>query len=244
MTMTEPVLARRDADEIAALLGETEATPCAQILRVVERKGADWARALAREALTLEAAGGRVRRDGERRTVGGIFFRLAKRRLTDDDRLFIWLELRDRPRPERARASRVPSWAERGGAVSEAASAPGKGQSVKITLVGRPGKIVERDTYITTIIEAGKLPPLPKGLPTPPATTASYMVYIAKRHWNRVAAAIAEPEDALIIEGVPLADREHGLYAVFALHVTTKSLQTALRRQEAAAEAAPDAKDA
>lgn len=225
--------AQTTADEIAALLGESDPVPMEQIQRIVARLGAERALAFAQRAVAIEAAGGRLRRDGERRTLGGVFFRLVKRAVIEADRVVIWPELRDRPRPPRARPPRIPAWAERLPIVRDAASERGKVHSVKITLVGRPGKIIEQPTFIATMLDSGKLPPLPKGLPAPPAGTA-FLVYIARRHWARVAASLRDPDDALIVEGVPLLDADQRHIAVFALHVTTKLLQRAQRQSEAA----------
>jgi len=66
------------------------------------------------------------------------------------------------------------------------------------------------------------VPSLPKGLPTPPATPTFSTVYIAKKQWVKVADAIENPDDVLILEGWATDDAEREGMAVFATNVTTK----------------------
>ena len=100
----------------------------------------------------------------------------------------------------------------------------------KITVIGRPGKVVDRGSCIVTSMRAKTVPSLPKGLPTPPSMPTNYVVYIASRQWRKVASAIADPEDALIVEGFPQLDPETSSIAVFATSTTTKKLQMAQRQ--------------
>jgi molybdopterin-guanine dinucleotide biosynthesis protein len=72
------------------------------------------------------------------------------------------------------------------------------------------------------------------GLPTPPGTPTTYVVYIASRQWRKVAEAIRDPEDVLIIEGFPQLDPQTSSIAVFATNTTTKKLQMAQRQAQAA----------
>ena len=102
---------------------------------------------------------------------------------------------------------------------------------MKITLIGRPGRIVEKGQVVLTSMQGAKAPSLPKGLPAPPAEATPYIVYIAARQWRKVAQAMQNPQDRLIIEGYPVLDKRLGTIAVFAQSVTTKLLQAA--KQEA-----------
>ncbi|MFO7684353.1 MAG: hypothetical protein R6X34_30350 [Chloroflexota bacterium] len=75
---------------------------------------------------------------------------------------------------------------------------------MKITLVGRPGKVIERTDAVIFTMTAPKPPALPKGLPILPETAVTiYLVYVARKQWDKVAAAIQNPEDGLVIEGYP-----------------------------------------
>jgi hypothetical protein len=88
---------------------------------------------------------------------------------------------------------------------------------------------------VLTAMESAKAPALPKGLPTPPTTPTTYVVYIARKQWANVAAALENPEDALIVEGWAVYDAELEGIAVFAMQTTTKLLQAAKRQQQASA---------
>jgi hypothetical protein len=106
---------------------------------------------------------------------------------------------------------------------------------VKITLIGRPGPTISKNGYILTSMQTTKTPSLPKGLPAPPPTPTSYTVYIAPKQWTKVAEAIRDPEDALILEGFPAYDPTLEGIAVYATNVTTKNLQQAQRAAQAQA---------
>jgi hypothetical protein len=76
---------------IARKLGETEAEPIVQIERIVERLGPDRAAQLVQDALAIDRAGGLLIRDGSRRrSVGGVFFVLARGACSRADSRYIW----------------------------------------------------------------------------------------------------------------------------------------------------------
>ena len=109
--------------------------------------------------------------------------------------------------------------------------AKGTATTVKITLVGSFGNYEDRGTCVVGVMQSGdKVPALPKGVPTPPATKTNYVVYIGAKQWKNVAATIADPEDALIIEGYPQLDTQTSTISVFATNITSKKLQAAKRQ--------------
>ena len=124
-------------------------------------------------------------------------------------------------------------WTDRVPAIQEATAEKGKISTVKITITGRPGKIVNKGQCIITIMEESKAPPLPKGLPAPTSTPVKYAVYISIKHWNKVEEAIKDPDDILIVEGFPKTDSEVSAIAIFATNVTTKKLQMAAKAPKA-----------
>ncbi|MFP4323210.1 MAG: hypothetical protein ACLFTK_12220 [Anaerolineales bacterium] len=68
--------------KIAIQLNERDRTPMAQILRMVHICGAPFVNAIVEETERIEADGGMLTNDGSRRrTKGGVFFYLARRRL-------------------------------------------------------------------------------------------------------------------------------------------------------------------
>jgi len=100
---------------------------------------------------------------------------------------------------------------------------------MKITLVGRPEKVIDRGQCIITTLESSKVPALLKGVPAPAQSATPYAIYISSKQWKKVAEAITDPEDALIIEGFPQLDLPTKTIAVFTTNVTTKKLQSAKR---------------
>ena len=58
------------------------------------------------------------------------------------------------------------------------------------------------------------------------------MVYIARKQWAKVAGAIQDADDKLIVEGYPAFEKRLGAVAVFATNVTTKNLQAAKRQAQ------------
>ncbi len=71
-------------------------------------------------------------------------------------------------------------------------------------------------------------------MPTPPPTPTAYTVYIAPKQWHKVADALRNPDDILIIEGFPAYDPALEAIAVYATNVTTKLLQQAHRAAQQA----------
>lgn len=244
-------------EEIADALQETEPGPRIRISKIVNLLGRTACLDLLRKTQEVEAAAGMMVTNGtRRRTIGGVWFYLARSTMTPEQRLKVWPE---RPRTKKKKkkkpgkpassphsqsgTSKAPKekqpaptpvflWDERITAVAEAEAKKGTA-NVKITLVGRPGTIVDRGQCIVTVMEDSKTPALPKGLPTPTPVPTKYAVYIAAKQWTKVKDAIADPEDVLIIEGFPKTDPEVRAIAVFTTNVTTKKLQAAQRKPKA-----------
>jgi hypothetical protein len=235
---------------IAEQLGERETGPWQTILRSVRIIGVETALALLKKTHEIEEAGGILLPDGSRRrTPGGVYFWLVRQGTSAEQRGKIFLLGKTKPSsafgtqtsqlpPKQEQPPAPLTWAERGQALDEADQKRGEARTVKMTVIGRPGKIVERGQCVALSMQQGeKIPALPAGLPLPPAEQASatrYSVYIASKQWKKVAAAITnDAEDVLIIEGWPMLDRERGTIAVFASNVTTKKLQMAARQPKA-----------
>jgi hypothetical protein len=74
------------AADIGTALGEIERIPLRQIARMVAVRGAEWVGRVAIDAASLyasdEAAPEKVALDGTARTLGGVFFQLARSRAT------------------------------------------------------------------------------------------------------------------------------------------------------------------
>ncbi len=230
------------ARSIAAVLGETMPPPIRLITHAVDRLGPDRARAVLGQALTVEAQGGLTLPDGHRRTPGGVFFYLVRTSdaISREDKDYIFP--RHGGRLRRAAGDATPA------TPTPAAPAPmawtdetfralarqlqqdqGRATTVKITVIGRPGTIVEQGQAVALALVSEKVPDLPKGLPEPPVGTR-YTVFVARKPWAKVAEALAaDPEDAAIIEGYAALDPRVDGIAVYATSATTKRLQAAKR---------------
>ncbi len=77
--------------EIAGLLGEKLPTPKEHIRRLVILRGVDYARKLWEETLAIEENGGMMLPDNtRRRTVGGVYFHLARIQLSPEHRALVF----------------------------------------------------------------------------------------------------------------------------------------------------------
>ena len=86
---------------IAAELGETDALPQMLIKRIVRTLGEERTRQLVRHAKVVEEQGGMLLPDGSRRrTLGGVFFKLAKDTASPQERARIWIPKNRRPKPK------------------------------------------------------------------------------------------------------------------------------------------------
>ncbi len=82
---------RKAIEEIVAALGETDETPLRQIETMVRLCGLGFVQALVEEAVAMDAQEGMmVSDDTRRRTLGGVFFYLARFRMSVDMRRIIY----------------------------------------------------------------------------------------------------------------------------------------------------------
>ena len=228
---------------IAAVLGETMPPPIRLITRAVDRLGPDRARALLGQALTVEAQGGLTLPDGHRRTPGGTFFYLVRTSdaISREDKDYIFPRQGERSKraggngaPASATPAVAPAAAWTDDTYREIAQQlqqdnSGRASTVKITVIGRPGTVVEQGQAVAVPLVSEKVPDLPKGLPEPPTGTR-YTAFVARKQWGKIAEALAaDPEDAAIIEGYAALDPRVDGIAVYATSATTKRLQAAKR---------------
>lgn len=244
------------ASMIAQTLGETEHIALQQLQRIVWALGRTQSRQLLKQTLQIEEHGGIMLQDGSRRrTPGGAFFHLAYTIGQPKEGRTLQRPVYKKPKKEKKEAPQtepkkqfhsplpkpVPqsislfAWNDRIPAVKEAMQEKGQA-TVKMTVIGRPGKIVDKGTCIVTVMESTKMPALPKGLPTPTSVATKYAISIASKQWKKVEEAIKDPEDSLIVEGFPKTDPEVSAIAVFATNVTTKKLQMARKQPQQTAQ--------
>jgi len=237
-------------NRIAAQLGETEQEPIRQLRRAVRILGGERVRGLVTQALEVEASGGMMVRDGsQRRTLGGVFFHLARTDLGQKEFYRVF-----RPHAQgggqpgqktmtaMSRTVRTGSDAAGepfdeatfGAAAAEAMSEAGEATTVKLTVIGRPGKVVERGDVVLVGMRSEKAPSLPKGVPAPTVPPTDYMVLVGMKQWRKVAEALAaDPADKMIVEGYPTVRSEFAGITVYATSATTTSIQAGKRAAQA-----------
>jgi PHAX RNA-binding domain len=220
---------------LAQTLGETDQAAQEQLQRIVWALGGSQCYQLLEQTLQIEHNGGMMLRDGSRRrTPGGVFFYLAFGTGQPQEGRRLERPVYKKPKKEKqAQQQPIPAflWNNRIAAVKEAEVEKGQA-NVKITVIGRPGKVLGKGSCIVTVMESTKVPTLPKGLPTPTNVVTKYAVYIASKQWKKVEEAIRDPEDSLIVEGFPKTDPQVSAIAVFATNVTTKKLQMAKKQPQ------------
>ena len=238
---------------IADALGETEEGPRNSILSIVRAAGRTHAKELLSMTLQTEEHGGILVPDGSRRrTPGGVFFYLAysvgkakngkplkkpynaSQKTKKPNAEASTTQSTQAPQKATESVSVTFSWNDRIAMIQEAEKEKGNATTVKLTLVGCPGNILDKGQFIVTMMESTRVPALPKGLPTPANAVTKYAVYINAKQWKKVAESIQDPEDVLIVEGFPKLDPEAKAIAVFASNVTTKKLQAAQRETQKA----------
>ncbi len=209
---------------LADALGETEPQPLAQLRAIVVALGDEAAQSLLEETQPVEANGGLLLPDGSRRrTPGGVFFHLAYERLTLEQRKAIYRPVGPLPA----------KWSDRGPWIEEARSGSEEASTVKITLIGKLSKTIEKPGFTLAMLRhTPHLDALPKGIPRPTARETTYVVYIGGKQWNKVKDALRTREDVAIIEGTPMWDAEYEALAVFATSITRKLTQQAKREQQ------------
>ncbi|MDP9314790.1 MAG: phosphorylated adapter RNA export RNA-binding domain-containing protein [Chloroflexota bacterium] len=240
--MTQHPVDEQAVQNIAQALGETDRAVIAQLRRAIRVLGVETTQAVVAEMQQIEAEGGMLTKDGSRRrTPGGVFFQLVLQRVPSRDRWFVF-----RHDQARRKGGRPPANTGAPAAVQPPFTLDllpeiiaqiqtwGGAQTVKITVIGRPTQTVERGEVIILGLINETAPSLPKGLPVPPTPT-KYVVLVARKQWQKVADALGNPDDRLIIEGYPTYAPQHSGITVYATSVTTKHLQAAKRLAQGSA---------
>jgi len=224
-------------DKLAEVLQEPNIDLLTQVLRIL---GPDGTTALLMDTLQCEANGGMRTKDGtRRRTPGGVFFQRVKEQATRQERRRLFPQLA--PQPGRHQPQGQPTvltWDEVQTLTQTLTTAPtGEARTMKLTLIGRPGKVETRGQAVVFRMQ-GKAPgPLPKGLPPlPNAPALTWTVMVALRQWNRVKDSVTgNPEDQLIIEGYPLMQgTQHVLMAQSCVSMVQQRAQKQAQQQRQA----------
>jgi len=120
-------------------------------------------------------------------------------------------------------------WATFGTAATEAMSNAGEATTVKLTVIGKPGTVVERGDVVLVAMRSEKAPSFPKGVPAPASPQTDYMVPAGRKQWGKVAEVLAgDPAAKVIVEGYPTVRLNFSGITVHATSATT-GIQTAKR---------------
>ena len=223
-------------EQLANILQEPKVALLRQVLRTL---GPDRTAAILTDTLQCEAAGGMRTKDGSRRrTLGGVFFQLVKERVTAHERRRLFPH--PAPQPGHGQLQGQPTaltWDEVQTIIQTLAAHPaGEARTMKLTLIGRPGKVEMRGQAVIFRMQGKPPGALPRGLPPVPAQTPlTWNVMVALRQWNRVKDSLAaNQDDQLIIEGYPLMQgNQHVLLAQSCMSVMLQRAQKAAQRQQA-----------
>lgn len=215
--------------EIAKQLNEPNTELIGKIVNAI---GIERVSEYLQKTLTIEAEGGMMTRDGERqRTPGGVFFYVVKDNLSKAEQKQIFPKMPG-TQPKKKVIQAV-SWEDAQKIAVAINQTPGKGATVKLTLVGRPKKVAKAGEGAVVVSLQGKPPgALPKGLPVPPETGITWAVFIVNKQWNKVKDSMSQnANDSLIVEGYPLVDK-NGVGIVLATNVKSKLMEIAAREEQ------------
>jgi len=218
------------AEDVAKQLNESGADPVRQIALIAEHLGTDFVKENLEETLKIEAEGGMMTQEGERRrTPGGVFFYLVKGKMEPNVRQIIF------PNFGQQAKGGVVEWKDRGEFVEKAMQDRGDLRRVSITVVGRPSNVVIEENSVFAVFNyEHPNAPYPRGVPQPPEKPDTYVIYMSMKHWEPVAEAVQNPKDELIVDGTLSWDDEHQCLAIFGTRVTTRLTEKRQRRQERA----------
>ena len=238
ITTTMPTPDAAAINELTKEIAERLAEPNVALLHtIIEAVGPEQAQALFAQTLEIEAGEGLMLKDGSRRrTPGGVFMFLARGTMPNRLKRKIWPAPPKAKTPGQGQQSKsaiVPPlpWDEARQLISQAIQAIGEARTVKITLIGRPGKVVQQTNCVIVAMKGKEPSSLPKGLPTPPANSAiTWAVFIATKQWTKVKDSLqANANDQLIVEGYPLIDPKSQASVVLATSVKSVAQERAQR---------------
>lgn len=226
--------------EIAKTLNE----PLVSLVnRVVWHLGIEQAQTFLQQALAIEAQGGMMIADGQRRrTLGGVFFKLVKDHIAATDkklygRIFGAPKRKTKPPLNGQAQSPVKKPARQSQPQNKKPASPplawsdalkyanalrkhekGEAKTVEVKLIGRPAKVAKAESCMIVMME-GKTAPksLPTGLPTPPEQELTFAVFISNKHWQKVSHDLKANTNAeLLVLGYPVFNAEKAMTLLLA----------------------------
>jgi hypothetical protein len=182
------------------------------LYRAIDLLGPEETKSVLEETLKIQEDGGVYLESHNRfRSLGGIFFDLAKKRLPVGFRNRH--KTVDKPRPVWER--RLKHYGRRN---------HGRIKSMEIKVTGRPKEAFNRGEYyeIPMVQKGGVELGIPKGLPIPPDEKIKCVLYISAKKWRKIASEVYEDETAIVVaKGILYPDYEQGRMIVFCKDIST-----------------------
>jgi len=222
-----------EAQRIAAQLEEPLLWLVENVIKVLGQTRADE---LLQQTLEIEAGGGILTAQGDRRrTPGGVYLKLLKEQTSPEEQEGIFAggpKTKPKGTDGDGANSANPApigplpWDDARLEISRLIKLPLEKASVKITLVGRPSQVSKAKSCVVVAMKGSRPPSLPKGLPpAPDGSDFSYAVFISLRHWAKVAPVMAQDKDErLLVEGYPIFDPKRGITVILAQNVRTVNM--------------------
>lgn len=211
------------------------------IVRLIETMGIEFADDFLQQTLAVEAQGGIWLPNGtRRRTPGGAFLYLARKALNAEQQIAVFGRYRaGEPQDITPQSTelhpRLPRFfkAQRVDIVAALREASGSVFSAKVVLIGRPQSVREQMSAVVLLVRDTPKPhTMPKGVPRPPKSTRAYTVFVGAKQWRKVADALDDPNDELIIEGLPAFDPVRERMAIYTTKITSKAIEKAVRLRQ------------
>ena len=247
--MTKPTTQEKK-DAVRAATGEIAKTlnePLVGLVnRVVWHLGIEQAQTFLQQALEIEAQGGMMIADGQRRrTPGGVFFKLVKDHIAATNkrlygRIFGAPKRKAKPPSDGQGQSQAKKPAKQGQPQNKKPAAPlvaplawsdalkyahalrkhekGEVKTVEVKLIGRPAKVAKAESCMIVMMEGKSAPKsLPTGLPTPPEQELTFAVFISNKHWQKVSDELKANANAeLLVRGYPVFNPEKAMTLLLA----------------------------
>jgi hypothetical protein len=207
--------------EIAGKLGETQKSALSQVSKIARICGMEFIQQTFDKTFEVEAQGGLVVGDSSRRrTTGGVFFKLARDTMSDEQHKYAFGSARGSS-PFKRQRQRDFVWVRRLNSIQKIKKI-GAIVDMRVKLMGYPGDVVRvHDAMMTQMQYQGSVESIPNGLPKMPQTTMTYTVYISPSQWKKVEKKLENPDLWLVIDGLLAPDPETDSFSVFATGVST-----------------------
>ncbi len=220
---------RQLAMAIAERLEETDVTPRRMLADLVRVAGIDFAQNVLGKTIEIEARGGMLTKEGDRRrTIGGVFFHLAREQLSDDEEkrraVFNarWLKRKEY-------GMELPEFeiTKRRHVFQHLAQDSGSIRDCTVRLIGRPqNPVIGDEEVILEMSHEARNASAPRGIPEPHGQDARHLVIMRRDEWEEVEAALEkEPERWLSISGRWSFDEDKRI-VVSADKITTQKRST------------------